>query len=35
VVLGRGARDWAWLAATVPVAVLAEVALSRVYAQSF
>jgi predicted membrane protein len=33
--LGRGPRDWAWLAATVPVAVLAEVALSRVYAQSF
>ena len=34
-VLGRGARDWVWLAATVPVAVLAEVALSHVYAQSF
>jgi hypothetical protein len=34
-VLGRGPGDWVWLAATVPVAVLAEVALSRVYAQSF
>ena len=34
-VLGRGARAWVWLAATVPAAVLAEVALSRVYAQSF
>jgi membrane protein DedA with SNARE-associated domain len=33
--LGRGARDWVWLAATVSVALPAEVALSRVYAQSF
>ena len=34
-VLGRGAADWLWLSATVPVALLAEVAFSRVYMQSF